>query len=89
MEAPRRHSEGLVGGPGASPGLCWLRARLELGCSRPVAAQLPFRVRVDRVSTDADRLQNEDRTAVSLKQVARRCSSSSSIRLSSGITALH
>ncbi|KAJ1154744.1 hypothetical protein NDU88_007487 [Pleurodeles waltl] len=45
MGVPRRNSEGLVGGPAVSPGLCWLRASLELGRSRRAATCLPFRVK--------------------------------------------
>ncbi|KAJ1114975.1 hypothetical protein NDU88_003204 [Pleurodeles waltl] len=85
MGAPQQHSKGLIG-------LSWLRARLELGRSWRVAARLPFRVRAGRVSTDADRLQNEDMIDASLKQVANRCRNSSncsSICLSFGKTALH
>ncbi|KAJ1116656.1 hypothetical protein NDU88_004862 [Pleurodeles waltl] len=85
MGAPRQNSEGLVGGPGVSSGLCWLRANLELGRSRRAAGRLPFWVKVCRVSTDADRLLNEDRAAAILKKVAN----SSRIRLFSGITAPH
>ncbi|KAJ1170853.1 hypothetical protein NDU88_002724 [Pleurodeles waltl] len=89
MGAAQRLCGNLAGGPSASPGLCWLRARLELGRSRRWAARVPFRVRAGRVSTEADRLPFEGRVAPSSKPVGRRCSSSSSTCFFRGKTALH
>ncbi|KAJ1179791.1 hypothetical protein NDU88_005025 [Pleurodeles waltl] len=73
MGAPLQHGGNLSGAPGASPGLCWLRARLELGRSRRLAAQLPFRVKASRVSTEADRLPFEGKEVPSLKPAGRWC----------------
>ncbi|KAJ1104696.1 hypothetical protein NDU88_002105 [Pleurodeles waltl] len=69
MGAPQQESEGLVGGPGVSYGLCWLRASLELGRSRRAAARLPFWVKAGRVSTDTERLFNGDTEAAGLLRV--------------------
>ncbi|KAJ1091315.1 hypothetical protein NDU88_004442 [Pleurodeles waltl] len=69
MGAPLQVREGLVGGPGVSYGLSWLRASLELGRSRRAAARLPFWVKAGRVSTDTDRLFNGDIEAAGLMRV--------------------
>ncbi|KAJ1149380.1 hypothetical protein NDU88_002190 [Pleurodeles waltl] len=68
MGAPLQHGGNLSGVPGTSLGLCWLRARLELGRSKRLAARLPFRVKAGRVSTEADRLPFEGREVPSLKR---------------------
>ncbi|KAJ1197278.1 hypothetical protein NDU88_001140 [Pleurodeles waltl] len=69
MGVPQQEREGLVGGPGVSYGLCWLRTSLELGRSRRAAARLPFWVKAGRVSTDTDRLFNGDTDAAGLMRV--------------------